>query len=284
MIQYGDADVMIAGGAEYATIGAAIGGFCSARAMSTRNDEPTKASRPWDNDRDGFVLSDGAGVVVLEELRTREGARRAHLCELVGFGMSGDAYHMTAPREDGEGARAAMVAALKDAGINPDQIDYINAHGTSTPLGDIAETQGDQDAPSATHANEAAGQLDQVDDRASARRGRRRRGDLLDPRDPRQRAAAHDQPRQPGPEAATSTTCRTRRARRRSTSGCRTRSVSAAPTARWFSGASEPADGMTVDVVPDARRVNVPVALPAARDLLPLAAANPRAIRVCSKA
>ena len=141
MIQYGDADAMVAGGAEFATSGVAMGGFCSARAMSTRNDEPTKASRPWDRDRDGFVLSDGAGVLVLEEYEHAK-KRGAHIyCELSGFAMSGDAYHMTSPPEDGDGARRAMANALKDAGINPDAVGYINAHATSTGVGDIAETQ-----------------------------------------------------------------------------------------------------------------------------------------------
>ena len=138
-IQYGDADVMLAGGAEYATTGVAMGGFCSARAMSTRNDEPQKASRPWDRDRDGFVLSDGAGVLLLEEYEhaRRRGARI--YCELVGFGMSGDAYHITAPSENGEGAARCMANAIRDAGLSPQQVQYINAHGTSTPLGDRGE-------------------------------------------------------------------------------------------------------------------------------------------------
>ncbi|MBO9662715.1 beta-ketoacyl-ACP synthase II [Dokdonella sp.] len=141
MIQYGDADVMIAGGAEYATVGTAMGGFCSARAMSTRNDEPEKASRPWDKDRDGFVLSDGAGVLVIEDYdhAVKRGARI--YCELAGFGMSGDAYHMTAPSENGDGARRSMAAALADAKLNADQVGYINAHATSTGVGDIAEVQ-----------------------------------------------------------------------------------------------------------------------------------------------
>lgn len=140
MIRYGDADVMVAGGAEYATTPTAMAGFSSAKAMSTRNEDPEAASRPWDRDRDGFVLSSGAGVVVVEEL---EHARRRGaniLAELIGFGMSGDAYHMTAPPEDGEGAARCMKIALADAHCNPDQVDYINAHGTSTPLGDRAET------------------------------------------------------------------------------------------------------------------------------------------------
>ncbi|MBS0514338.1 MAG: beta-ketoacyl-ACP synthase II [Proteobacteria bacterium] len=139
MIQYGDADAMVAGGAEYATCGTAMGGFCSARAMSTRNDEPTRASRPWDKDRDGFVLSDGAGVLVLEEYEhAKKRGARIH-CELVGFGMSGDAYHITAPSEGGEGAARCMRNALNDGGINPVEVGYINAHGTSTPLGDVGE-------------------------------------------------------------------------------------------------------------------------------------------------
>ena len=142
LIQYGDADVMVAGGAEYSTVGTAIGGFCSARALSTRNDEPTKASRPWDRDRDGFVLSDGAGVLVIEEYEHAKKRGARIYCELTGFGMSGDAFHMTAPSESGEGGARCMIAAMKDAGLNRDQVQYINAHGTSTPAGDIAEVQG----------------------------------------------------------------------------------------------------------------------------------------------
>ncbi|RAP56321.1 beta-ketoacyl-ACP synthase II [Oleiagrimonas sp. MCCC 1A03011] len=139
MIQYGEADAMLAGGAEFATTGTAVGGFCSARAMSTRNDAPQKASRPWDAERDGFVLADGAGVLMLEEYESAK-ARGANIyCELVGFGMSGDAYHMTAPSEGGEGAARCMKHAIDDAGLNPEQVEYINAHGTSTPQGDVAE-------------------------------------------------------------------------------------------------------------------------------------------------
>jgi 3-oxoacyl-[acyl-carrier-protein] synthase II len=139
MIQYGDADVMIAGGAEFATVGTAVGGFCSARAMSTRNDEPHKASRPWDRDRDGFVLADGAGVIVVEDYEHAKARGARIYCELAGFGMSGDAFHMTSPPEDGDGARRSMIAAIADAKVNADQIQYVNAHATSTGAGDIAE-------------------------------------------------------------------------------------------------------------------------------------------------
>lgn len=141
LIKYGDADVMIAGGAERCTTSpTAMGGFASAKALSRRNDEPQRASRPWDRDRDGFVLSDGAGVVVLEELEHAK-ARGANIyAELVGYGMSGDAYHMTSPSEGGEGAARCMTNALRDAGLNPEAVDYINAHGTSTPAGDLGET------------------------------------------------------------------------------------------------------------------------------------------------
>ena len=140
LIQYGDADIMIAGGTEYATSPTAVGGFCSMKAMSTRNEDPTRASRPWDKDRDGFVLGDGAGILVLEEYESakRRGARI--YCELAGSGSSSDAYHMTAPSENGEGPSRCMSAAMRDAGVNAEQIDYVNAHGTSTPLGDLAET------------------------------------------------------------------------------------------------------------------------------------------------
>ncbi|MEN5116825.1 beta-ketoacyl-ACP synthase II [Luteimonas sp. TWI662] len=142
MIQYGDADVMIAGGAEFATTPTSVGGFCSMKALSTRNDDPTAASRPWDRDRDGFVMGDGAGILVLEEYE-RAKARGARIyAEVAGFGMSGDAYHMTAPSENGEGGARCMRAAIADAGIDASQIGYINAHGTSTPAGDLAETMG----------------------------------------------------------------------------------------------------------------------------------------------
>jgi 3-oxoacyl-[acyl-carrier-protein] synthase II len=140
MIQYGDADVMVAGGSEYGTTPTAMAGFVSAKAMSTRNDDPEGASRPWDEGRDGFVLANGAGLMVIEELEHAKARGANIIAELAGFGMSGDAYHMTAPPEDGEGAARCMDVALKDSGLNPDEVDYINAHGTSTPLGDRAES------------------------------------------------------------------------------------------------------------------------------------------------
>jgi len=140
LIEYGDADVMIAGGAEMATSRTGLAGFAAARALSTRNDQPELASRPWDKDRDGFVLSDGAGVMVLEELEFAKKRGATIYAELVGYGMSADAFHMTAPSENGEGATLCMKNALKNGKVNIEEVDYINAHGTSTPAGDIAET------------------------------------------------------------------------------------------------------------------------------------------------
>ena len=139
-IEYGDADVMIAGGAESTVSQLGVGGFCAARALSTRNDDPKTASRPWDKDRDGFVLSEGAGVVVLEEYEHAKARGAKIYAELAGFGMSADANHMTAPCEDGEGAARCMTSALRNARVNVDEVTYLNAHGTSTPLGDKAET------------------------------------------------------------------------------------------------------------------------------------------------
>ncbi|MGY6517283.1 MAG: beta-ketoacyl-ACP synthase II [Lysobacteraceae bacterium] len=140
MIQYGDADVMVAGGAERGSSPTSVGGFCAMKALSTRNDDPQAASRPWDAGRDGFVLGDGAGVLVLEEYETARARGARIYCELVGFGASSDAWHMTAPSEDGDGPARCMRAAFADAGVNAEEVGYLNAHGTSTPLGDVAET------------------------------------------------------------------------------------------------------------------------------------------------
>ena len=141
LIQAGDADVFIVGAGEAGSSPAGMAGFCQARALSTRNDDPWRASRPWDKDRDGFVLGDGAGVLVLEDLEHAKKRGARIYAEFIGFGMSGDACHITLPAEGGDGARRCMTNALRDAGINPGQVDYINAHGTSTPAGDLAETQ-----------------------------------------------------------------------------------------------------------------------------------------------
>lgn len=156
LIKYGDADVMVAGGAERCTTSpTAMAGFASTKALSRRNDDPQGASRPWDKDRDGFVLSDGSGVVVLEELEHAKARGAKIYAEVIGYGMSGDAYHMTMPSVGGEGAARCMKNALRDAKVNADQIDYINAHGTSTPAGDVGETQA-MKAAMGDHANTVA--------------------------------------------------------------------------------------------------------------------------------
>ena len=141
LIAQGDADAMLVGGAEMSTTPVGLGGSAAARALSTRNDDPQAASRPWDKDRDGFVLGDGAGVMLLEEYEAAKARGARIYAELTGFGMSGDAYHMTLPPEDGRGAAASMRNALTDSGVSADQINYVNAHGTSTPAGDVAESK-----------------------------------------------------------------------------------------------------------------------------------------------
>ncbi|MFO7857348.1 MAG: beta-ketoacyl-ACP synthase II, partial [Ectothiorhodospiraceae bacterium] len=141
MIAYGDADVMVAGGAEFSTTPTGLGGFSAARALSTRNDEPERASRPWDRERDGFVLSDGAGILILEEYEHARQRGAPIYAEVAGYGMSGDAYHMTQPSEGGDGAARCMRSALRDADMEPEDVEYINAHGTSTQVGDVAETK-----------------------------------------------------------------------------------------------------------------------------------------------
>ena len=196
LIQWGDADVMVAGGAEASICRIGYAGFIACRAMSTSfNDTPTKASRPYDKDRDGFVMGEGAGIVVLEEYEHAKKRGAKIYAEVVGYGLTGDAFHITSPDETGDGGERAMRTALQRSGLDPSEIDYVNAHGTSTPAGDeievraVARVLGDA---AATHAPV----VDQVGHRPPARRGRFGRGDLLRAGDPRWRDPADAEPRQ----------------------------------------------------------------------------------------
>ena len=234
IIKRGDADVMIAGGSEAAITPMGVGGFGAMRALSTRNDEPARASRPFDRDRDGFIIGEGAGDRHPRGTRARQGRGATIYAEIVGYGMTGDAFHMTGQPEDGDGAVRVMRMALRKAGVEPSVVDYINAHGTSTPVNDPTETLAIK-RTFGEHAHRARGVVHQVDDRAPARRGRRARGRHHGARHPPPDAAADHQPRQPGPRGATSTTCRTWRGPATSGTRCRTRSASAAPTPRCCS-------------------------------------------------
>ena len=212
IIQGGYADAMICGGTEASITPLGVAGFAAMRALSTRNDDPSRASRPWDATRDGFVVGEGAGILVLEDLEHAVGRGAPILAELVGYGMSADAHHLTAPPEDGNGVVRAMSAALDDAGLAPADIQYLNAHATSTPLGDKAEATAIGQLFGA-NAGQARGQLDQVDDRAPARGRRRARSRHHDLRAARSNRAANDQSRRPGFNASDSIRFRTRRDR-----------------------------------------------------------------------
>ena len=201
LIMWGDADVMVAGGAEAAVCELGIAGFCASRALSTGfNDQPARASRPWDKDRDGFVMGEGAGVLVLEEYEHAKRRGAKIYAEIAGYGMSGDAYHITAPAEGHDGAVRSMRAALRNGRITPDQIQYVNAHGTSTPLGDDLELEA-VELVFGRRGRRPGDVIHQVRNRAPARRGRRGGGDILHPGHPRQRGATHAEPGEPSRES-----------------------------------------------------------------------------------
>ena len=193
LIQYGEADAMLAGGSEMATCVTGMSGFAQAKALSHRNDDPQAASRPWDKDRDGFVMGDGAGAMMLEEYEQAQARGAKIYAEIVGFGMSGDAFHVTAPPENGEGARKAMSKALADAQLNPEKVGYVNAHATSTELGDRAETLAIRRA-FRDRGRRLVGEFDQVDDWASAGRSRCGGGNFFGARFTRPSRAANHQP------------------------------------------------------------------------------------------